>query len=195
MNRFHRWFCRSDLWRTAVQRDLMPWALSGLDLGNHLLEVGPGPGLTTDLLRTRVPQLTSIEIDPALADALKRRLAGSNVRVVHGDATRLPFEDGAFSAAVSFTMLHHVPSPALQNRLLGEVRRVLAPGGVFAGTDSVTSLPFRLMHLVDTMVMVDPDQLGARLEAAGFDQVSVRKAKTSFSFRAVAGAAPLHAAH
>lgn len=189
MNRFHRWFCGSRLWKTAVQKDLMPWALSGLDLGDDLLEVGPGPGLTTDLLRTRVPRLTSIEIDPALADALHRRLAGSNVRVVHGDATRLPFEDGAFSAAVSFTMLHHVPSPSLQNRLLGEVHRVLAPGGVFAGTDSVTSLPFRLMHLFDTMVMVDPDELGARLEAAGFTRVTVRKAKTSFSFRATASGA------
>jgi len=184
MNRFHRWFCRSDFWRTAVQNDLMPWALSGLDLGDDLLEVGPGPGLTTDLLRTRVPRLTSVEIDPKLAEALRRRLAGSNVRVVHGDATRLPFEDGEFSAAVSFTMLHHVPSPVLQDRLLGEVRRVLAPGGVFAGTDSLTSLPFRLMHVFDTMVMVDPDQIGVRLEAAGFSQVTVRKAKTSFSFRA-----------
>jgi SAM-dependent methyltransferase len=193
MNRFHRWFCRSSFWRTAVQDGLMPWALSGLDLGDELLEVGPGPGLTTDLLRTRVPRLTSIEIDPALAEALRRRLAGSNVRVVHGDATRLPFEDGAFSAAVSFTMLHHVPSPALQDRLLGEVRRVLRPGGVFAGTDSLTSLPFRLMHVFDTMVMVDPDQIGARLEAAGFSQVTVRKAKTSFSFRAtVTGAAAAH---
>jgi len=193
VNRFHRWFCRSGLWRTAVQKELMPWALSGLDLGDDLLEVGPGPGLTTDLLRTRVPRLTSIEIDPALADALKRRFAGSNVRVVHGDATRLPFQDGAFSAAVSFTMLHHVPSPALQDRLLGEVRRVLEPGGVFAGTDSLTSLAFRLMHISDTMVMVDPDQLGARLEAVGFSKVTVRRAKTSFRFRAmVASAAVAH---
>jgi predicted methyltransferase len=85
-------------------------------------------------------------------------------------------------------MLHHVPSPALQDRLFAEVRRVLRPGGVFAGTDSVTSLPFRLMHVFDTMVLVDPDRVGARLEAAGFSRVSVRQAKTSFSFRAaVAG--------
>ena len=134
MNRFHRWFCRSGFRRTAVQNQRMPWALSGLDLGDELLEVGTGPGLTTDLLRTRGPHPTSIEIDPALADALERRLAGSNVRVIHGDATRLPFADGAISTAVSFTMLHHVPSPALQNQLLAEVRRVFRPGGVFAGT-------------------------------------------------------------
>jgi len=194
MNRFHRWFCRSDFWKTAVQDGLMPWALSGVDLGDELLEVGPGPGLTTDLLRTRVPRLTSIEIDPALATALRRRLDGTNVRVVHGDATQLPFESGAFSAAVSFTMLHHVPSPARQDRLLAEVCRVLRPGGIFAGTDSLTSLPFRLMHVFDTNVRIDPDGMGARLEAAGFTRVSVRQGKSAFSFRATAGGSPARAA-
>jgi len=189
MNRFHRWFCRSGFWRSAVQESLMPWALGGVDLGDELLEVGPGPGMTTDLLRARVPHVTSIEIDPALASALRRRLAGTNVRVVHGDATKLPFEDGAFSAAVSFTMLHHVPSVSLQDRLLAEVRRVLRPGGVFAGTDSRTSATFRLMHLFDTNVEIDPDGLAARLERAGFTRVSVRKAKSAFSFRASAPAA------
>ncbi len=194
MNRFHRWFCRSGFWKSAVQDSLMPWALGNVDLGDELLEVGPGPGLTTDLLRTRVPHLTSVEIDPALASALHRRLAGTNVNVVHGDATKLPFENGSFSAAVSFTMLHHVPSVALQNRLLAEVCRVLRPGGVFAGTDSLTSLTFRMLHVFDTNVEVDPDGLGARLEAAGFTRVSVRKAKSAFSFRATAGGATAHAA-
>lgn len=194
MNRFHRWFCRSGFWKSAVQDALMPWALAGVELGDELLEVGPGPGLTTDLLRTRVPHLTSIEIDPALASALQRRLTGSNVRVVHGDATQLPFEDGAFSAAVSFTMLHHVPSVTQQDRLLAEVCRVLRPGGVFAGTDSRTSLAFRLMHVFDTNVEVDPDGIGARLEAAGFTRVSVRKVKSAFSFRATAAGRAAHAA-
>jgi len=194
MNRFHRWFCRSGFWKSAVQDGLMPWALSGVDLGDELLEVGPGPGLTTDLLRTRVPHLTSIEIDPALATALRQRLAGTNVSVFHGDATQLPFENGAFSAAVSFTMLHHVPSTALQDRLLAEVCRVLRPGGVFAGTDSLTSLSFRLMHVFDTNVSIDPDGIGARLEAAGFTRVSVRQAKSAFSFRATKTDLPVRAA-
>ena len=143
---------------------------------------GPGPGLTTDRLRRRTAHLTSIEIDPSLARALEGRMRGSNVTVVEGDATAMPFEDGTFSGAVSFTMLHHVPSPALQDRLLAEVRRVLRPGASFAGSDSVSSLPFRMIHLFDTMVLVDPDRFAGRLEAAGFSDVRVDRGRSAFRF-------------
>jgi hypothetical protein len=44
-------------------------------------------------------------------------------------------------------MLHHVPSAALQDRLLAEARRVLRPGGVFAGFDGVASWLFRVIHI------------------------------------------------
>src|SRR6185369_18041030 len=53
MNRFHRWYCRTDHWRSVVQQELLPWVLGETDLGAHALEVGPGPGLTTDVLRAR----------------------------------------------------------------------------------------------------------------------------------------------
>jgi SAM-dependent methyltransferase len=184
MNRFHRWYCRTARWRETVERTLMPWVLTGAELGDAVLEIGPGPGLTTDVLRTRTEQLTSVEIDPALAAALRRRLVGSNVRVIEADATALPFADGSFSGAVACTMLHHVPSPAAQDRLLREVWRVLRPGARFVGSDSMTSLLFRLAHLRDTMVLVDPDRFGARLEAAGFHGVAVDRAPSAFRFRA-----------
>jgi SAM-dependent methyltransferase len=183
MNRFHRWYCRTDRWRRTVQRDLMPWVLRNADLGTHVLEVGPGPGLTTDVLRHRVPALTALEIDPALAAALRARTARTNVTVVEGDGTALPFPEGTFTGAVSCTMLHHVPSPELQNRLLAEVRRVLQPGALFVGSDSTTSIVFRLAHLFDTMVLVDPDTFGERLERAGFTDVAVRVGAGAFRFR------------
>ena len=163
---------------------VIPWALKGVDLGNDVLEVGPGPGLTTDILRQRVPHITSIEIDPRLAASLQERMQDTNVRVIHGDATAMPFPSDSFSAAVSFTMLHHVPSAALQDKLLAEVFRVLKSGGTFAGTDSTWSRAFALIHLWDTMVVVDPDGLGERLKAAGFTDVSIRVVRSAFSFRA-----------
>ena len=162
----------------------MPWVLAGADLGDAVLEIGPGPGLTTDVLRTRTARLTSVEIDPALAAALQRRTAGTNVTVVEGNATALPFEDGTFSGAVACTMLHHVPSAAAQDRLLGEVHRVLRPGARFVGSDSTTSLFFRLAHLFDTMVLVDPATFGRRLAHAGFRDVAVDCASGAFRFRA-----------
>lgn len=169
-----------------MQQSLLPWVLRDADLGSHALEVGPGPGLTTDLLRTRVPALTALEIDPTLATALRRRLAATNVTVVEGDGTAMPFPDATFTGAVSCTMLHHVPSPDLQNRLLTEVRRVLRPGAPFVGSDSTTSFVFRLAHLFDTMVLVDADTFAARLERAGFRDVSVKRGTGAFRFQAVA---------
>lgn len=183
MNAYHRWLCQSASWKAGLQK-LVPWALEGLDLGDHLLEIGAGPGLTTDLLRTRVPQMTVLEIDPRLADSLKRRMANTNVRVIEGDATEMPFEDQEYSAVVSFTMLHHIPSAALQNKLLVEAQWVLKPGGVFAGVDSLVNLRFRLIHLGDTMVPVDPDTFGTRLEAAGFLHPRIDKTTRRFRFQA-----------
>lgn len=184
MNQFHRWFCRSAFWRKMLSEGLIPWALKSTDLGQDLLEVGPGPGLTTDILRRWYARVTAIEIDEALAASLERRLQDTNVQIVKGDATAMPFEDGSFSGAVSFTMLHHVPSAALQDQLLAEVFRVLRSGAMFAGTDSTWRRTFQLIHLFDKMVLIDPNTLGARLEAAGFTQVSVDVAKGAFRFRA-----------
>jgi hypothetical protein len=62
---------------------------------------------------------------------------------------------------------------------------VLRPGGIFAGTDSLYSRSFRLLHLFDTMVVVDPGAFPERLKAAGFDQVQVDIMKPyAFRFRA-----------
>jgi SAM-dependent methyltransferase len=187
MNRIHRWYCSSDHWSRAVGGKLLPWVLRGTDLGDDVLEIGPGPGLTTDVLRARVPRLTSVEIDPRLARALGERLAGTNVDVIHGDATRLALPDARFSGAIACTMLHHVPTRELQDRLLAEVRRVLRPGGIFVGSDSLSSALFRLVHLGDTLVPVDPNELAARLEKAGFAEPEIRVAGRSFRFRARAG--------
>jgi len=149
-----------------------------------VLEIGPGPGLTTDLLRTMVPQLTSLEIDAALASSLSSRLKGSNVQVIEGDATKMPFVESEFSGAVSFTMLHHVPSRELQNKVLAEVLRVLKPGGFFVGSDSLQNWFMKIIHIGDTLVPVNPDTFGVRLQSAGFEVLEVRRNSQAFRFRA-----------
>jgi SAM-dependent methyltransferase len=184
MNRYHRWYCRSDRWKSTLDSAVLPWVLRDYPLGDHLLEVGPGPGLTTDLLRQRVPAMTCIEIDERLAASLAGRMRGSNVTVELGDATRMLFADASFSSAVALTMLHHVPSSSMQDRLISEVFRVLKPSSVFLGSDSTVSLSFRVAHLFDTMVLVEPATLGKRLESAGFEDVAVREGKGAFRWRA-----------
>lgn len=185
MNLIHRWYCKSDGWARIVTEHMMPGVIGDRDLGDNVLEIGPGPGRTTDWLRARVPALTAIEIDHKLAEALRERLAGSNVTVVEGDATKMPFPDDSFSAAVSFTMLHHVPSQELQDALLAEACRVLRPGGVFTGSDSTPSLRWRLFHVLDTCVPVDPAGFSVRLQRASFGAVKVGPSPNSFWFSAV----------
>lgn len=184
MNWLHQQVCRSARWQRRIQKDLLPWALRGVELGDDVLEIGPGPGITTDVLRGRTQRLTALEVDSAAAAALEKRLSGSRVRVVRGDGAAMPFADGSFSGVVAFTMLHHVPTVALQDRLLSEACRVLRPGGVFAGFDGAGSLLFRLVHLHDTYNPVDPDTLRRRLEAAGFADVAVERGRARFRFRA-----------
>jgi protein-L-isoaspartate O-methyltransferase len=74
MNLLHRWYCGSSRWAALVEGALLPWALEGVALGAELLELGPGPGVTTEVLRRRVARLTAVELDAALAARLARRL-------------------------------------------------------------------------------------------------------------------------
>ena len=167
--------CGSEEWRALVRDSILPWALGDVDLGDDVLEIGPGYGATTDVLAELVPRLTAVEIDYSLAAMLTDRFAQRiSVSIVRGDATALEFPDSRFSAAVSFTMLHHVPTAALQDRLFAEVGRVLRPGGVFVAGDSLASPELEGHHEGDTYNPVDPEGLAARLVVAGFDEVEVK---------------------
>jgi SAM-dependent methyltransferase len=183
MNEEHLRLCSSPEWAEFVENELLPWVLGDRTLGDHLLEIGPGPGRTTDVLRRHADHVTAAELDPDLAQKLARRLAGTNVDVIEADATRLPFAPDQFSAAACLTMLHHVPSTALQDAVLAEVARVLRPGGLLVGADGLDSADRRAAHEDDIFVPVDPETLVERLRAAGFAeaQVEVRADRIRFA--------------
>jgi hypothetical protein len=71
-------------------------------------------------------------------------------------------------------MLHHVPTVELQDRIFGELARVLAPDGALVLSDSVASDDLRAFHDGDTYNPVDPTTVDARLARAGFDAIDVR---------------------
>jgi SAM-dependent methyltransferase len=184
MNEGHLELCASDEWREMLYGQIMPWALTDAALGDDVIEVGPGPGLTTDALRTAVGRLTAVELDPDLARALADRMTGTNVEVLNADATDLPLEDDRFSGAVSFSMLHHVPTAELQDRLLAELARVLAPNGVVVISDSIANDELEAFHVGDVYNPIDPATLPVRLTTAGFVAADVRTNPFGFAVHA-----------
>src|ERR1700731_4923928 len=130
MNTLENWYCSTSFWRWMTRARLLPWLLDHSELGKHLLEIGAGPGAATAELRKRVPRVTSLEYDYALAARLAQQY-GNGDGVVQGDAAALPFADCTFSSAVAVLVLHHLRSSELQDRSFAEIRRVLQPGGRF----------------------------------------------------------------
>jgi len=173
MNEGHARLCSSPEWAAHIQGEILPSLTRHADLGADMIEIGPGPGAATEWLRHRVRRLTAQEVDPAAAAALAGKYPGGNVAVVAGDAADLSFPDESFDSAGSFTMLHHVPTPALQNKILAEVLRVLKPGGVLIGSDSLASDDLHHFHAGDTYNPVDPAWLLGRLQTLGFGEITI----------------------
>jgi ubiquinone/menaquinone biosynthesis C-methylase UbiE len=173
MNENHARVCTSPEWAQHIQTEILPAVTRDVDLGKEMLEIGPGPGAATEWLRHKVARLTAVELDPEAAALLTARYAGTNVEVVTGSATELAYPDQSFDSAGCFTMLHHVPTLALQNKILAEAFRVLRPGGVLIGSDSLPSTDLHDFHADDTYNPIDPASLLSRLQTLGFSELTV----------------------
>lgn len=115
-----------DVYR-AVAEDVVSEARSG-----ELLELGGGPGyLAVEMAaRARDLQITAMDLSGDMVLLAESRVhyagLGKQVKVIHGDAKDIPFEDGSFDFVVSLGGLHHWIAPEL---VLSEVYRVLKRGG------------------------------------------------------------------
>ena len=89
----------------------------------RVLEVGPGRGKLAERIRNELgPEIVAVDQSERMVELTRKRGIGSIV----GDVQDLPFPDGVFDVAVAAWMLYHVPD---LDRGLGELRRVLDPGG------------------------------------------------------------------
>jgi ubiquinone/menaquinone biosynthesis C-methylase UbiE len=138
-----------------------------------MLEIGPGPGAATEWLRHRVARLVAVEQEEEAAARLIARFAGTNVEVISGDAAALGYPDATFDTVATCTMLHHVPTRALQDKVLAEAFRVLRPGGTFLGSDSLPSDDLHQFHEGDTYNPVEPAAFLTRLQTTGFAEITL----------------------
>jgi ubiquinone/menaquinone biosynthesis C-methylase UbiE len=173
MNSNHAKLCPSPEWAEHIQRDILPTLTRDVDLGEAMLEIGPGPGAATGWLADKVAKLTAVEIDPDAAQLLADRYVGTNVEIISGSAAELDVSADTFDSAGCFTMLHHVRTAALQTSILAETFRVLRPGGFFIGSDSLASDDLHHFHAGDTYNPIEPASLLIRLQTIGFWPVTV----------------------
>src|SRR5436190_23927838 len=93
MNFAHNRICASRSWAKRAERDLIPWGLEGVALGEDVLEIGPGFGATTRLLAQRVPRLSVLELEEGYCTKLRAAL-GESVSVTRGGAAGMPCDAG-----------------------------------------------------------------------------------------------------
>jgi len=74
---------------------------AGVGAGDLVLDLGAGAGALTQALARRAARVWAVELDAGLAEELRRRFAGTNVRVVHADATRLRWPDEPFKVVAN----------------------------------------------------------------------------------------------
>ena len=110
----------------------------GLIAGEHVLELGPGPGIfTVEATRRLGPQgrLIVVDIQPEMIAKVEKRIqqAGlSNVETHVANAYELPLPEKSIDRAFLVTVLMEIPEPG---RALVELHRVLKPGGVLSITE------------------------------------------------------------
>jgi SAM-dependent methyltransferase len=173
MNNNHATLCSSPEWAEFLTTEILAPMADRADLGEHMLELGPGYGASTRWLQHRVKRLTALELDPALAQELAAEFDGTNVTIEVGDCTHAQFPDASFDSVGAFTMLHHLPTAAQQYATLSEAFRVLRPGGVLVGSDSLASPELHGFHAGDTYNPIDPARLLVFLQAIGFDWINL----------------------
>ena len=173
MNENHSALCASPEWAESLTAEVLIPLTEGEVLGERMLELGPGYGAATRWLRHRVKRLIALELDPAMAHRLADEFSGSNVSVEIGDCTHAPFPDASFDSVATFTMLHHLPTAGSQYAALAEAFRILRPGGVLVGSDSLASPQLHEFHEGDTYNPIDPARLLVFLQAIGYARISL----------------------
>ena len=109
---------------------------SGAGRDDTVLDVACGPGILACAFARVARHVTGIDLTPAMlerARLLQAEQGLTNVTWRRGDVLPLPFADAEFTLVVSRFAFHHLLDPGA---VLGQMRRVCAPGGTVMVIDS-----------------------------------------------------------
>lgn len=169
--RFSQHFLRSPAVRSAILR------AARLEPEDRVLEIGPGRGALTLALANQAQELTAVEIDPALAENMRTRFAGTPHRVVTGDILRVSLDAlfgrlerpikivGNLPYAVTSPILEKIlPWPHWERAVLLVQREVAhrmaaRPGSRIYG---ILSLAVQLYARVEKVMGVTPEAFSPR---------------------------------
>lgn len=157
------------------------WLVGLLPVGpeDHILEVGFGPGVALAQLLGRVPNgtVTGVEASTSMArqarDRFRDAIAERRLKIHTGDAAPLPFDEGTFDKVSATHVVYFWPD---QVATVGELRRVLRPGGVLAvGYQEQDRMPPRAAQGLAAAGarLVGPGEVEDIARRAGFGRVRV----------------------
>jgi demethylmenaquinone methyltransferase/2-methoxy-6-polyprenyl-1,4-benzoquinol methylase len=194
---FTDWAPRYDAthaWRLLKRRE----ARLALDVqpGDWVVEIACGTGLNFPHLRQLVGEaghLVGVDLTPAMLDIAREqvyRIGWKNVEVREADAARLPFPDASFDKAFCAFALNIIPE---YERAIGEVWRVLIPGGRFVALEmrsmdlgAWSGWPARLAHRLMGVCKADASHRSLEAIQRTFGDVKVRRYLAGMVYVAVA---------
>jgi SAM-dependent methyltransferase len=121
-------------------------------------------------------RITGIDVAPGVIELARRANPNMRYDVYAGDV--LPYANGEFDAAVTVTVVHHVPPPRWFD-FLNEMRRVVRPGGILAVFEHnpynpLTLYVVRTCPLDENAVLLSSRRLSKLLRATGLQDVQSR---------------------
>jgi ubiquinone/menaquinone biosynthesis C-methylase UbiE len=176
------------MWRRYTEA-VLPW----LPTEAAVLEIGPGPGVLLQQITGRSRAAVGVDLSPGMLVRARERLrrAGYVARLVQGDIARLPFAAHTFDGIALTFMFSAVPDGAAA---MGEMARVLRPGGVIALVDACEPADGNRVAL---WLARQWERFGdfmrdesALMRAAGFDIIERREFGAFHSIRVTVGRLP-----
>jgi SAM-dependent methyltransferase len=165
----HRIF--DELQHKPLDRQLLDRLAASVREVGPACDMGCGPGHVARYLHERGVQVCGIDLSPAMVERARGLTPGVEFR--QGDMTALDAPDAAWAGIVAFYSIIHIPRGDMA-RALGELRRVLRPGGMLLLAFHIGDDTIHLDEWWGQRVCVDffffgSDEVAGYLRAAGFE--------------------------